>query len=203
MVLAFAHYRRKFMDAKKARGKNSKKAGSVDKGLNYIKSLYSVEIRAKKMGISGQELLQLRRDKAKPILDEMHKWLEKKSSQVVPKSLLGKAVNYTLCQWGRLLVFLDHPDMTPDNNLAENAIRPFVIGRKNWLFAGTPDGAKASAGLYSLIETAKANKLEPYKYLRCLFEKISFSESEKDFRALLPMNLEQEQLLLSDIPTGV
>ena len=121
----------------------------------------------------------------------------------MPKSLLGKAVNYTLGQWTRLLVYLDHPDMTPDNNLAENAIRPFVIGRKNWLFAGTPDGAKASADLYSLIETAKANNLEPYKYMRYLFEKIPFTESEEDFKALLPMNLIPEQLLLPDHPTGV
>lgn len=78
-----------------------------------------------------------------------------------------------------------------------------VIGRKNWLFSGTPEGAKASADLYSLIETAKANKLEPYKYLRYLLEKIPFAESGEDFKALLPMNLETEQLVLSDIPTGV
>ncbi len=74
---------------------------------------------------------------------------------------------------------------------------------KNWLFAGTPGGAKASADLYSLIETAKANSLEPYKYLRYLFEKIPYAEGEEDFKALLPVNLIPEQLLLSDIPTGV
>ena len=122
---------------------------------------------------------------------------------MVPKSLLGKAVNYTLNEWQRLLVYLDHPFMTPDNNLAENAIRPFVIGRKNWIFSGTPDGARASANLYSLIETAKANKLEPYKYLRYLFEKIPFAECEADYKALLPMNLNAEQLVLSDKPTGI
>lgn len=93
--------------------------------------------------------------------------------------------------------------MTPDNNLAENAIRPFCVGRRNWLFSGTPDGAKASADIYSLIETAKANNLEPYKYLRYLFEKIPFAKSEEDYRNLLPMNLTPEQLLLPDTPTGV
>ena len=200
--VCLAHARRKFTDAQKARGKN-KKPGSIDVALGYIRKIYAIESEAKRKGISGDQLLRLRKEKSKPAFDDFFKWLSKKSLQVVPKSLLGKAVNYTLGQWVRLLVFLDHPNMTPDNNLAENAIRPFVIGRKNWLFAGTPDGAKASAGLYSLIETAKANKLEPYKYLRYLFEKIPFSESEKDFRALLPMNLEQEQLLLSDTPTGV
>lgn len=197
-----AHARRKFTDSQKARGKN-KKPGSIDVALGYIRKIYAIESEAKRKGISGDHLLMLRKEKSKPVFDDFFKWLSKKSLQVVPKSLLGKAVNYTLGQWPRLLIFLDHPNMTPDNNLAENAIRPFVIGRKNWLFAGTPDGAKASAGLYSLIETAKANTLEPYKYLRYLFEKLPFAESEKDFRALLPMNLEQEQLLLSDTPTGV
>jgi transposase len=104
-------------------------------------------------------------------LPNFNAWLAKKKTQVVPKSLLGKAVNYALSQWARLLVYLDHGSMTPDNNRAENAIRPFVLGRKNWLFAGTPEGAQASGDLFSLIETAKANGLEPYKYLRYLFEK--------------------------------
>lgn len=197
-----AHARRMFMNAQKARGKFTK-PGSIDIGLSYIRKIYAVESEAKRKGLSGEQLLILRQEKAKPIFDDFFKWLSKKSLQVVPKSLLGKAVNYTLGQWDRLLVYLDHPNMTPDNNLAENAIRPFVIGRKNWLFSGTPDGARASADLYSLIETAKANKLEPYKYLRYLFEKIPFAENENDFRALLPMNLKPEQLILTDIPTGV
>ena len=147
--------------------------------------------------------MRLRQEKAKPICNDFFKWLSKKSLHVVPKSLLGKAVNYTLNQWNRLLVYLDHPVMTPDNNQAENAIRPFVIGRKNWIFSGTPDGASASAALYSLIETAKANGLEPYKYLRYLFEKVPFAESGEDYKALLPMNLKPEQLVLADSPTGV
>lgn len=197
-----AHARRKFTDAQKARGKNPK-PGSIDVALSYIRKIYAVESEAKRKGLSEAQLLRLRQEKAKPIFDDFFKWLSIKSLQVVPKSLLGKAVNYTLNQWKRLLVYLDHPVMTPDNNPAENAIRPFVIGRKNWLFSGTPEGAKASADLYSLIETAKANKLEPYKYLRYLFEKIPFAESGEDFKALLPMNLKTEQLVLSDIPTGV
>jgi transposase len=197
-----AHARRQFTDAQKARGKN-KKPGSIDVGLSYIRKIYAVESEAKRKELSGDQLLRLRQEKAKPIFDDFCKWLSKKSLQVVPKSLLGKAVNYTLNQWGRLLVYLDHPVMTPDNNLAENAIRPFVIGRKNWIFSGTPEGASASTALYSLIETAKANNLEPYKYLRYLFEKMPFAECEEDFKALLPMNLNPDQLALSDIPTGV
>jgi transposase len=190
----WAHARRKFMDAKKARGKNSKKAGSVDEALKYIKDIYSIETRAKKMELSAQQLLQLRKTEAKPILDKMHKWLEKKSTQVVPKSLLGKAISYTLNQWHRLTGYIDSEYATPDNNLAENAIRPFCVGRKNWLFAGNPKGAQASATIYSLLESAKANKLEPYKYLRYLFENLPFAETVEDYRGLLPSNLSTTEL---------
>ena len=131
----------KFMDAKKARGKNSKKAGAVDEGLAYIKKLYTIETGAKNRELSAKELLQLRQAEAKPVLDKMHKWLEKKQLQVVPKSLLGKAISYALNQWHRLIGYIDSEYATPDNNLAENAIRPFCVGRKNWLFAGNPKGA--------------------------------------------------------------
>ena len=177
----WAHARRKFMDAKKARGKNSKKAGAVDEGLAYIKKLYTIETGAKSRELSAKELLQLRQAEAKPVLDNMHKWLKKKQLQVVPKSLLGKAISYTLNQWHRLIGYIDSEYATPDNNLAENAIRPFCVGRKNWLFAGNPKGAQASATIYSLLESAKANNLEPYKYLRYLFEKIPFA---RNFRRL-------------------
>ena len=144
-----------------------------------------------------------RRDKARPIFAEFFAWLSKKTFQVVPKSLMGIAVNYALGQWDKLLVYLDHADMSPDNNYAENAIRPFVVGRKNWLFSGTPEGAQASALLYSLIETAKANALEPYKYLRYLFEKLPYATATEEYSALLPMNLKAEDLVLEFGATGV
>lgn len=197
-----AHARRKFTDVQKAQGKN-KKPGSVDIALSYIQKIYAIEAEAARKEITGELLLQLRRTKAQPIFADFLKWLSKKALHVVPKSLLGQAVNYTLNEWNRLLVYLEHPFMTPDNNLAENAIRPFVIGRKNWIFSGTPDGAKASADLYSLIETAKANNLEPYKYLRFLFEKIPFAAGVEDYKALLPMNLTAGMLALPEKPTGV
>ena len=78
--------------------------------------------------------------------------------------------------------------------MPENSIRPFVFGRKNWLFSGTPEGAQASALLYSLIEKAKANKLEPYAYLRYIFEKLPVAETLEDYEAMLPWNITQEQL---------
>jgi len=94
-----------------------------------------------------------------------------------------------LSRWPRLVRYLENGHITPDNNAAENAIRPFVVGRKNWLFAGSPNGADAAATLYSLIETAKACGLDPYQYLRLLFEKIPYAHSEADFAALLPKNV--------------
>ena len=97
-------------------------------------------------------------------------------------------------QWKRLEAYVDVECATPDNNLAENAIRPFCIGRKNWLFAGTPEGAQASATFYSLIESAKANGLEPYRYLRYIFEKLPFVTSDEDYIKLLPSRLSPAEL---------
>ena len=105
---------------------------------------------------------------------------------ITPKSKAGEAIRYTLDEWNKLIKYMDHFLLTPDNNLTENAIRPFVLGRKNWLFSNTPRGAHSSAVLYSLIESAKANALEPYKYLRYIFEKLPYANSKEDFRALLP-----------------
>ena len=96
-----------------------------------------------------------------------------------PKGLLGKAIRYTLNNWDRLVRYLEDGRLRPDNNLAENAIRPFVVGRKNWLFAGHPKGADAAAFYYSLIETAKANGLKPYDYLRYLFDQLPLAETRK------------------------
>jgi len=89
----------------------------------------------------------------------------------------------------KLIRYLEDGHITPDNNAAENAIRPFVVGRKNWLFAGSPAGADAAATLYSLIETGKACGIEPYQYLRFLFEKIPYASTEADYAALLPQNV--------------
>jgi transposase len=191
----WAHVRRKFMDVINAQGKN-RKTGAADMALSYIGKLYKLEKEAKAKNLSPAEVYSLRQAEAKPILDDMHRWLTRKSVQTPPKGLLGKAVSYALKQWDRLVGYLEDGRLAPDNNSAENAIRPFVVGRKNWLFSGTPEGAEASALLYSLIETAKANRLEPYAYLRHIFEKLPAASSLKDFEALLPWNMTPEQILL-------
>ena len=108
-----------------------------------------------------------------------------------PKTLLGKAINYTLTQWPRLVVYTRDGRLKIDNNAVENAIRPFAIGRKNWLFSDSQAGAKASANLYSLIETAKANRLNDYAYLKHVFAELPRAETEQAVQALLPWNVDR------------
>lgn len=198
----WAHARRKFTDAQKGSGKKGK-PGSVEVALSYIRKIYGIEKEGRLLELSPEEIVALRQKKSKPILDDFFRWLSKKVKHVTPKSLLGKAVSYTLNQWHRLVVYLDHGEATPDNNLAENAIRPFVLGRKNWLFSGNCQGAEASAAIYSLIESAKANDLDAYKYLRYIFERLPFAETEIEYSALLPMNLKAEDLAIGQVVTGV
>ena len=135
--------------------------------------------------------------KAVPILEDFRRWLDEKSLIKPPGRLLGKAITYAINQWDRLIVYVEDGRLQPDNNLAENTVRPFVVGRKNWLFSSTPDGAHASASLYSLIETAKANNLEPYWYLRYLFDRLPAAETEEDYRAVLPQNIDKTKIQLS------
>ena len=162
--------------------------------MGYIRKLYRIEKEAREKGMSAEEVYQVRQQESKPILNKFEQWLKRTALQTPPKGLLGKAVAYALNQWHRLIIYVEDGRLSIDNNMAENAIRPFVVGRKNWLFAGTPEGAEASALLYSLIETAKANKLEPYAYLRFIFEKLPTAKSLQDYESLLPWNLTPEQL---------
>lgn len=158
-VGCWAHVRRKFFDAKK----NSKTAGSADMALAMIGRIYRAEAE-REVRKDPQQFLERRRQLVEPILVELRGWLEQRESQVPPQTLLGKAVGYALGHWSKLVRYLEHPAMSPDTNACEGAIRPFVLGRKNWLFSGSPRGAAASATLFSIIETTKANGHEPYWY---------------------------------------
>jgi len=160
LVGCWAHARRKFVEVINARS-GKKKIGVADKAMNVIASLYQIEKQAREENLGPDAICHLRQEKAKPILEKFYNWLLLKSDITPPKGLLGKAIQYTLNHWDRLIRYLEDGRLRPDNNLAENAIRPFVVGRKNWLFSGSPNGAKASSSLYSLIETAKANGLKP------------------------------------------
>lgn len=189
----WAHARRKFVEVIK--GTKGQAKGSVAQEiLDLIKKLYAVEKRADAQQLSPEMRQALRQAEAKPVLDDIHSLLEQKRKSTPPRSLLGKAINYTLNQWPRLTVYLENGLLRPDNNLAENAIRPFAVGRKNWMFAGSPRGAEGSATLYSLIETAKANGLEPYAYLRLLFTTLPTVSSDEELKALLPPFLDRSRL---------
>jgi transposase len=192
-VGCWVHVRRKFVDIVKSAGKGSsaaRKKGRAGDAIEYIRKIYAIEKKAKLQELSYEAVYEERQKNAKPILEEFHSRLTAKSVQTPPQGLLGKAISYSLNQWDKLIRYLEDGRLSPDNNLVENAIRPFVVGRKNWLFSGHPEGASASSGLYSLIETAKANDLEPYRYLRYLFEKLPHAETNDDFLALLPYHLD-------------
>jgi transposase len=184
----WAHVRRKFMDAKKALPKKDQSKGNkITQALAFIGKLYQLE-QAIKEATSQDKQLRRRAD-AVMILENFKAWLNKQS--VPPKTLLGKAINYTLSQWPRLIVYTQDGRLNIDNNAVENAIRPFAIGRKNWLFSDTPHGAEASANLYSLIESAKANGLNDYGYLKFIFAELPKAHNDKDIEALLPWHVDR------------
>ena len=190
-VGCMAHARRKFSEAVKAQGKHKKK-GKAHRGLILIQKLYRVEKQARRL--APEERYARRQQQAHPVLDELRSWLDDSLPLVPPSSATGKALNYLNREWGKLIRYLDDGRIEIDNNGAENAIRPFVVGRKNWLFSASVKGVKASANLYSLIETAKANGLEPYAYLRYLFTALPKAGTVDVIEALLPGNVDLDQI---------
>ena len=190
LVGCWAHARRKFFEA----GKGSKKAGAAHEAVAKIRKLYQVETELREKNLSDREFLARRREEVEPLLENLKSWLSKKAVQVVPGTLLGTAIAYTTKQWDSLVRYLDHPWLTPDNNAAENAIRPFVLGRKNWLFSASPRGADASCAIYSIIETAKQNGLNPYAYLHYIFTKVPEISDEAEWEELLPHNVDPDEV---------
>jgi hypothetical protein len=182
-----AHARRKFEEARKA----SAADGQARIALEFIRELYRIErsLTERQPPCEPAERLRVRAEQSAPLMHQFHAWLDALAPKVLPQSLLGKAVYYTLGQWPKLTVFLSHADVPLDNNRCENAIRPFVIGRKGWMFSDTVPGAVASANLYSLVETAKANGIEPHAYLSHLFARLPLASKVEDFEALLPWNV--------------
>ena len=188
----WVHVRRKFHDVVKA-GSSSSKAKLAEKALVFIAELYRIESEIEQL--PHFEKLQIRQSQSREIVNSMKLWTDEVSAQVPPKSLIGKALSYFQKQWPKLCYFINDLNVGLDTNAVENAIRPFAIGKKNWLFSDTAKGADASANLYSLIITAKSNQIEPYEYLRLIFEKIPTCESVEDLEALLPWTIVQNQAL--------
>jgi len=171
LVGCFAHVRRKFDEALKALpdSKSSAKVAAKE-GFNFCNQLFAIERDIAEL--SYNERYEMRLVRSKPVLDAFLSWLKIQSKKVLPKSAFGQAISYCLNQWDKLEAFLLDGRLEIDNNRSERSIKPFVIGRKNWLFANTSRGATASAIIYSVIETAKENGLNPFNYLTYLFEQI-------------------------------
>ncbi|MDO6721621.1 IS66 family transposase, partial [Psychrosphaera sp. 1_MG-2023] len=179
----WAHARRKFIEAKQVQGK--KKTGKADVVLSLIQKLYGIESKAK--GKTPEEKHEIRTEQSRPVVDKLRLWLEKNQPRLIGKTKLAEAANYLANQWPKLIVYLEDGQVNIDNNRAERAIKPFVIGRKNWMFSQTANGAQASANLYSIIETARANGLVPFDYImQCLNE---LCQAEPNIDSLLPWNI--------------
>jgi transposase len=183
-LTCWAHVRRKFYNCFKVLGKNNYPESKVI--LDMIQVLYGIEKKIKERQLTYDEIYKLRQKESKPIIDKIKVWLDANESKYPPKTDMGEAINYALNMWDKLIVYLEDGRLPIDNNLVENAIRPFVIGRKNWLFSYSENGANSSAAIYSLIETAKANGKDPYKYLKELFEKLPSAKTDEDYATLLP-----------------
>jgi len=189
----WAHVRRRFVNAqkltqgnKKQKGKN--KIGKADQALAYIQKLYAAERQIKDKLIG--ERYQTRQVQSKPVVEKLRQWLDKNLPHTRPKVELGKAMDYLHEQWPRLIGYLENGAYPIDNNRVENSIRPFTVGMKNWLFSNSQAGAHASANLYSLIETAKANDLNPYEYLKKVFAKLPNAAQVEEIENLLPWKVE-------------
>ena len=197
-VGCLAHARRKFFEGAKV----TKKAGSSHEALKMISQFYTIEKDLREEELSEDEFLEKRKQLIKPVMEKFKKWLDKKALVIRESSKAGEAVKYTLSQWGKIMKYTACASLTPDNNACENAIRPFVIGRKNWLFSVSTKGAMSSCFMYSLIETAKQNGLNPYGYLYHIFKEVPYIADEKDYEKLLPWNCDKENINKLSLPCG-
>lgn len=186
-VLCWAHARRKFYEYWEL-----SKSSDAKQILDLIGDLFDLEKLRENHSIKG--FLKQRTARATLILDELWVRLLKLSAQLPPSMAFGKAVAYTVDNWEQLKLYLESPHLTPSNNAAENSIRPFVVGRKNWLFSATQQGAQSSAVLYSLVESAKLNKLPIYDYIYHVLQSLPNCSTQQDYEALLPFNLSPQSI---------
>lgn len=202
-LYCFAHARRKFVEVLKAAGINPNKIPAKPppevrqalKAIGFIKTLYLIERRIKNE--PPDERYRQRQKDAIPILDKLRIWLDAKLKYILPSSDTGKALAYLHNHWDGLIRYCDDGRYHIDTNAVENAFRPFCVGRRNWLFCKSVAGAKSSANLYSLIETARANGLDPYGYLRKVFTELPKAQSVEDIEALLPINIDPAALQIT------
>lgn len=182
LLACMAHARRKFEQAID----NDKANASF--ALSKIQELYALERKARDLGYTFEQRKELRQQYALPILEEFEKWLKEKINKTLPKSNIGEAMAYTLKLWPRLQKYIDDGRYEIDNNLIENSIRPVALGRKNYLFAGSHQGARHAAMMYSFLGTCKLNGVEPFQWLRKVLAVIPEHHANK-LVELLPGNL--------------
>ena len=182
------HIRRYFRKALKALGKNGR-GGIADQALSRIRDLYAIERECADFDREARRRHRL--EFAKPKLDDFREWLEIARGDLPPKSATAKAVTHALDVWDYLVVYLEDGYLLMDNGPAENAIRPVAVGRKNFLFCDSVEGAEATATLYSVIETAKAHGFDPFSYLRIAIERLTVALTVEDVEALLPWNIRE------------
>lgn len=200
-LCCMAHVRRGFIEA--TYGLPKGKPGRAGEAIEMIRKLYRIERDVDAVVIASEtpearvaRRLEARREHSVPLLKDLRAWLDTRLPKTPPQSALGKALAYADKYWNRLTRYTERGDLPIDNNRCENAIRPFVIGRKAWLFSDTPAGANASAMIYSLVETAKANGLDPYAWMRLLMRELPAARSVDDYDLLLPWNLHPDRLTI-------
>lgn len=187
LVGCLAHARRKFTEAIEALPKEKRTKDVVaQQGLDFCNKLFAIEREIKDM--TSEERYRIRLERSQPVLDAFSAWLREQTPKVLPKSALGQAIKYSRNQWEKLVSYLKDGRLEIDNNRSERSIKPFVISRKNFLFANTPKGARSSAIIFSIVETAKENGLNPFYYLTYLFEELPNLDTtdESQLDRLLP-----------------
>ena len=190
LVGCWYHMRRKYVEAAKV-GQHPVLANWV---IDKIKLLSIIEKYCLDRKLSPDEIKEYRLKNSLPIIEEIKLWLDEKVLTVLPKSLLGGAIQYSLNQWSKLINFLMDGRLEISNNSMERIIKGFATGRKNWLFSNSVEGAKAAATLYSLMETAKHHKLHPYAYFAHVLQQIPYCHTVENLEELLPFNIDKKML---------
>jgi len=192
-LACWTHARRYFVDAAKVQGNAPRGTqGRAQQAIACIAQLYAIEKQYRQASVA--ERAAARQTHSRVVLEQLRTWLDQALPTTPPQSALGKALSYLHEYWPRLIRYIERGDLPIDNNPAENAIRPFVVGRKAWLFSDTPAGAHASAAIYSLIETAKANGQEPYTWLRHALQHLPNATTLEHYEALMPWHFKPEHL---------
>ena len=190
-VACIAHARRYFVDIVKA---TKNKPGIAKSAIEWFAKLYAIEKQLKEDKATVEQIKQARITEAKPILTQFRQWLLTQQKTVLPKSPLGKALFYSIKHWDSLTQYINDGRLEIDNNRSERAIKPFVIGRKNWLFNSSTKGANASSILFSLVQTCKEHDVDVFAYFKFALESVAKCNNEHDLQSLLPYNVNPELL---------